>query len=77
MHVSGDADRYNHRIGNDDYAQPGALFRLMSAGQKRRLFDNIAAAMQGVPAAIQLRQIGHFTKADPAPMAAASPSAWV
>jgi catalase len=64
--VSGAADRYNHRIGNDDYAQPGALFRLMSADQKRQLFDNIAAAMQGVPQEIQLRQIGHFAKADPA-----------
>ena len=64
--VSGAADRYNHRIGNDDYGQPGALFRLMSAEQKRQLFDNIAAAMQGVPEAIQLRQIGHFAKADPA-----------
>ncbi len=64
--VSGAADRYNHRAGNDDYGQPGALFRLMSADQKRQLFDNIAAAMQGVPQAIQLCQIGHFTKADPA-----------
>ena len=64
--VSGAADRYNHRLGNDDYTQPGNLFRLMSAGQKRQLFDNIAAAMQGVPEHIQLRQIAHFAKADPA-----------
>ena len=28
--LSGDADRYDHRIGNDDYSQPGALFRLVS-----------------------------------------------
>jgi catalase len=64
--LSGDADRYDHRIGNDDYSQPGALFRLMSRDQKQQLFANIAAAMQGVPEAIQLRQIGHFTRADPA-----------
>ena len=64
--ISGAADRYNHRIGNDDYTQPGNLFRLMSADQKRQLFDNIAAAMQGVPDEIKLRQIGHFAKADPA-----------
>jgi catalase len=63
LHVSSDADRYNHRIGNDVYGQPGALFRLMSKDRLRQLFDNIAAAMQGVPEAIQLRQIGHFTKA--------------
>jgi len=64
--ISGAADRYNHRIGNDDYTQPGNLFRLMSAEQKRQLFDNIAAAMQGVPDEIKLRQIGHFAEADPA-----------
>ena len=63
--VSGAADHYDHRIGNDDYSQPGALFRLMSDDQKRQLFDNIAAAMKGVPEAIQRRQIAHFTKADP------------
>jgi catalase len=64
--VSGAADRYDHRIGNDDYSQPGALFRLMSKDQQRQLFDNSAAGMRGVPEAIQLRQIAYFTKADPA-----------
>jgi catalase len=38
----------------------------MSPEQKRQLFDNVAAAMQGEPEAIQLRQIAHFTKADSA-----------
>ena len=66
LHISGDADRYNHRIGNDDYIQPGNLFRLMSAHQQHQLFTNIAAAMQGVPKEITDRQIVHFTKADPA-----------
>ena len=62
--ISGAADRYDHRKGNDDYGQAGALFRLMSAEQKKQLMDNIAAAMRGVPEPIQLRQIGHFLKAD-------------
>jgi catalase len=64
--ISGAADRYDHRVGNDDYSQAGALFRLMSREQQQQLFDNIAAAMRGVPETIQLRQIDHFTKADPA-----------
>jgi catalase len=64
--ISGAADRYDHRAGNDDYSQVGALFRLMSGEQQQQLFDNIAAAMRGVPETIQLRQIGHFAKADPA-----------
>ena len=48
--------RYNHRIGNDDFSQPRALFNLFDAGQKARLFSNYAAAMGGVPDAIVERQ---------------------
>src|ERR1700676_3113272 len=64
--LHGDADRYNHRDGNDDYTQPGNLFRRFSAEQKQRLYDNIAAAMQGVPDAIKRRQVALFAKCDPA-----------
>jgi catalase len=63
--LEGAADRFNHRDGNDDYTQPGNLFRLMNAEQQGRLMDNIAAAMQGVPVEIVKRQVGHFYKADP------------
>jgi catalase len=66
LRISGDADRYNHRIGNDDYTQPGNLFRLMNAEQQGRLFQNLAAALDGVPEFIVQRQLGHFYKADPA-----------
>jgi catalase len=66
LKLSGDADRYDHRAGNDDYTQPGNLFRLMSTAQKAALMDNIAAAMAGVPDAIVRRQIGHFLKTDSA-----------
>jgi catalase len=60
LRITGDADRYNHRIGNDDYGQPRALFNLFDAGQKARLFSNLAAAMDGVPDAIIDRQLAHF-----------------
>jgi catalase len=66
LKISGDADRYNHRIGNDDYKQPGDLFRLMPADARERLMDNVAAAMQGVPLEIVARQVVHFYRADPA-----------
>lgn len=66
LKISGDADRYDHRDGNDDYTQAGDLFRLLPAYEKARLFDNIAAAMQGVPEFIIRRQLEHFTKADKA-----------
>ena len=63
--LSGDADRYNHRDGNDDYSQSRALFNLFNAGQKARLFLNIAEAMWGMPHEIVERQIAHFKKVHP------------
>lgn len=66
LKITGDADRYDHRAGNDDYSQAGDLFRLMSDDQKRQLMDNIAKAMAGVPDHIVRRQVDHFAKADPA-----------
>jgi catalase len=38
----------------------------MSSAQRDLLMDNLAGALTGVPETIQLRQIGHFLKADPA-----------
>ncbi len=66
LKISGDADRYNHREGNDDYSQPGALFRLMTPDARERLFQNIADAMAGVPEEIVQAQLVHFHRADPA-----------
>lgn len=66
LRVSGDVSRYNHRDGNDDYTQPGNLFRLFTPEQKERLFGNIARHMASVPREIQMRQICHFFRADPA-----------
>ena len=65
LEISGDADRYDHREGNDDYSQAAALFNLFDDVQKQRLFRNIADAMQGVPDEIVQRQLGHFEKVHP------------
>ncbi|MGI9337885.1 MAG: catalase [Gammaproteobacteria bacterium] len=62
--IDGAAARYDHREGNDDYGQPGALFRLMNGEQQKRLCANIARAMAGVPEEIIERQLAHFAKAD-------------
>ncbi|MFZ0890489.1 MAG: catalase [Candidatus Binataceae bacterium] len=64
LKISGDADRYDHRDGNDDYTQAGNLFRLMRKAQKEGLFANTARAMAGVPKEIVLRWIAHCAKAD-------------
>lgn len=65
LKISGDADRYNHRVGQDDYSQVTALFNLFDKDQKNRLFSNIADSMEGVPDFIIERQIGEFEKVHP------------
>ncbi|MCL4234530.1 MAG: catalase [Deltaproteobacteria bacterium] len=64
--IAGDADRYDHRDGNDDFTQAGNLYRLMPQGERDRLHRALAGAMRGVPEAIIERQLAHFEKADPA-----------
>jgi len=64
LKISGDADRYNHRDGNDDYTQAGQLYRLMSGDEQEHLHKAMAGAMQGVPEEIIERQLGHLEKAD-------------
>lgn len=66
LKISGDANRYDHRIDNDDYTQAGNLFRLMNVNQQAELLDNLARALASVPPLIQTRQIQHFYKADKA-----------
>ena len=65
LRIWGDVDRYNHRDGNDDYAQPRALFELFDDAQRTRLFSNIAEAMQDVPDGIVRRQLAHFRHVHP------------
>jgi len=65
LRISGDADRYDHREGNDDYGQPRALWNLLTEDERGRLHANIAAAMQGVPDFIVERQLAHFDKVHP------------
>lgn len=60
------ADHWDHRVDEDYYSQPGALFRLFNEQERERLFTNIADAMDGIPQEIMERQIVHFERADPA-----------
>lgn len=65
LRISGDGERYDHRLGNDDFSQPRALFELFDAGQRQRLFNNLAEAMYGIPQEIADRQIALFTQVHP------------
>jgi len=65
LRISGDADHYDHRVGNDDFGQPRALFLLFDQGQRQRLFANVAASMGGVPKPIIDRQLALFAHVHP------------
>lgn len=58
------ADRFNHRVDEDYYTQPGNLFRLMSPEQQQLLISNIADSLKEADVSVQKRQIEHFKKAD-------------
>ncbi|RPJ13741.1 MAG: catalase, partial [Desulfobacteraceae bacterium] len=64
--IEGAADHWDHRADDDYYSQPGKLFRLMSAAQKKVLFENTARAMGDAPENIKRRHVGNCMKADPA-----------
>lgn len=67
LKISGDAARYNHREGNDDYSQPRALHdKVMNDEQRARLYANIAEAMAGIPEEIANRAISQFDRVSPA-----------
>ncbi|NIA31654.1 MAG: catalase [Actinobacteria bacterium] len=65
LKISGNAGRYEQKRGvDDDYIQPGNLFRLMSSDEQARLITNIVDSLKNVPKEIQERMVAHFQKAD-------------
>ncbi|WP_171451469.1 catalase, partial [Pseudomonas aeruginosa] len=64
LSLEGAADHWNHRVDDDYYSQPAALFRLFTDEQKLRLFNNIAEDIRNVPEQIKLRQLSLFSKVD-------------
>ena len=67
LKISGDADWYEQKRGvDDDYVQPGNLFRLMSPVQQKGLFAAISGSLKKAPKPIQERMVAHFRKADKA-----------
>jgi catalase len=62
--ATGDGDRYDPRVGNDDFTQAGSLFRLLDEAGKARLVENIVASLHTVPETIQARQLTRFAAAD-------------
>lgn len=65
LRTHGDIARYESQDEIGDFKQAGDLFRLFTHDEKKRLFKNIAGAMQGVSKEIIERQLKHFDAADP------------
>jgi catalase len=67
LKIDGDADHYDQKRGVDeDYVQPGNLFRLMPPDEQQRLINNISGALKNVPREMQEKMVAHFKKADQA-----------
>lgn len=67
LDVSGAAYQYDfYEDDSDFYTQPGKLFRLMSPEKQQILFENTAAAMDGVPDFIKERHAKPCYQCDPA-----------
>lgn len=66
MPLGGFVEHWDHRQDDDHFAQPGALFRLMTSDAQHRLFDNTARAMGNANRTIKERHVANCTKADPA-----------
>jgi catalase len=64
--LEGAAARWDHRVDEDYYSQPGDLFRMMSPAQQQTLFENTARSVGGAAREIQERHIGNCARADPA-----------
>jgi catalase len=58
-------DRYDSSVDHDDYTQAGTLYRLFDDAQKQRVAERIAGGLGQAREEVQVRMVGHFTKADP------------
>lgn len=66
LKISGDADRYKQILTDDDFVQPGNLFRLMNKKQKESLINAVVDSLGKTPRFIQERMVPYLYKADPA-----------
>ncbi len=58
------ADRYDSTTDHDDYTQVGNLYRLFDDAHRDRLATRIAGVLGQARETVQVRQLGHFARAD-------------
>ena len=65
LKINGDADWYDQKRGvDDDYVQPGNLYRLMPEDEKQRLVENLCSSLSQISKELQEKMVAHFRKAD-------------
>jgi len=65
LKISGDANYYEQTRGvDDDYVQPGNLYRLLPSDEQKHLVENIAGSLKNAPLEIQEKMVEHVLKAD-------------
>ncbi len=58
-------DRFDSTQDHDDFTQAGNLYKLFDDGERDRLASRIAGGLGQARQEVQLRQICHFSRADP------------
>jgi catalase len=58
------AARHIITLSDEDFVQPGDLYRLLSAEEKSDLIDNMAGHLKNAKPFLQERQVGHIKRAD-------------
>ncbi|MDD4749319.1 MAG: catalase [Methanosarcinaceae archaeon] len=64
LKISGNAARYKQALTDDDFVQPGNLFRLMDKKQKEALIKAVVESLGKTPPFIQERMLPYLYKAD-------------
>jgi len=58
-------NRFDSTVEHDDFTQPGNLYRLFDESHRDRLTTRIAGVLGQARREVQMRQLGHFFRADP------------
>lgn len=64
--LEGEAMHWDHRVDDDHFEQPGALFRLLTPDERQRLFANTVRSLGDAPPAVKQRHIHNCWRADAA-----------
>lgn len=64
LRISGNTDRYKSHKDNDDFTQPGNLYRMFTEEEKERISSIIANTMKDVSEEIVKLNLVHFNKCD-------------